>query len=122
MYKYSIYKPPYKIHPSRTFVDINLTGSDDEDKIKLDFAQLEIRELIKSYDTIKGVHFHFNNQTKYKSLVRAINICEVENAEQYITKGNDIWVLNTYPSEAVKERFSGLSNCIVLPRSTNPAN
>ncbi len=100
MYKYSIYKPPYKIHPSRTFVDINLTGNDDEDKIKLDFAQLEIRELMSTQDTLTGVHFHFNSHAKYKAFIRALNILQTEKANVYVAKGSDIWVFNFRESQA----------------------
>lgn len=106
----SIY-PIYKT-PDRVYIDINLTGDAEEDNIKLDFAQLEIRNMIATHDTIKGVHFHFNNEAKYRSFVRAIDICKMENANRYIANRNNIWVVNTILPHDAKQKFP-LDGCIV---------
>jgi len=103
--------PVYKT-PDRVYIDINLTGNTEEDNIKLDFAQLEIRSMIAAHDTVKGVHFHFNKETKYWSFVRAIDICNMENANRYIANGNNIWVANTILPQDAKREFL-LSGCIV---------
>jgi hypothetical protein len=79
-------------YPKREYVDINLTGDDREDKIKLNYAQLKIRELVLSKDSIKGVHFHFDDKAKYWTLIRAFDICEIENEKNYLPYQNDIWV------------------------------
>lgn len=107
----SSFYPIYKT-PDRVYLDINLTGNSEEDNIKLDFAQLEIRSMIATHNTIKGVHFHFSKEAKYRSFVRTINICKIENANQYIASGNNIWVLNTISLQNA-EQGSPLSGCIV---------
>lgn len=68
--------------------------------------------MIAAHDTVKGVHFHFNKETKYWSFVRAIDICNMENANRYIANGNNIWVANTILPQDAKREFL-LSGCIV---------
>lgn len=92
VYKYTNYKIPYFIHPERKFIDINLTANDKENKIKLDFAQLEIRQMVSTKDTINAVHFYFADNAKYWTLIRAFDICNIEKAKMYVPKGNDVWV------------------------------
>jgi hypothetical protein len=104
--------PIYRL-PNRIYIDINLTGDTEEDNIKLDFAQLEIRSMKATHDTIKGVRFHFNNEAKYSSFVRAINICKIENADRYIADGNNIWVLNTISEQDAKSGIPFWGSCIV---------
>ena len=45
-YGYVQNPPNFDVHPRREFIDIYLTGNAAEDKVKLDFAQLAIRELV----------------------------------------------------------------------------
>lgn len=104
---YPIYRTP-----NRMYIDINLTGNTEEDNIKLNFAQLEIRNIKATHNTIKGIHFHFSSEAKYSSFVRAINICKIENANQYIASRNNIWVANTILPHDAKQEFP-LSGCIV---------
>lgn len=84
----------FKLHPERKFTEINITGNEKEDIIKFSFAELEIRELVKTHDIIKGVKFHFDDTAKYWSLIRAIDICDEEGAKIYVLKGSDLWVYN----------------------------
>lgn len=85
---------PKESHPNINSTDINLTGNDINDKEKLDFARLQIRDLVKSNDSLKGVHFHFGINAKYWTFIRSIEMCKFEKAEVYIPYKNDIWVLN----------------------------
>ena len=90
--KRSMEEYPYEIYPKRNFIDINITGNDLENKIKLDFARLQIRKLISSQDTTKGVHFHFDEHSKFWTLIRAIDICKIEKAKMFVLKDNDLWI------------------------------
>jgi hypothetical protein len=93
----------FKVHPKREFIEINLTSNANENKIKLDFAQLAIRELISTKDTVKGVHFSFDNQAKFWTLIRTLDICEVEKAPVYVGETNNIWVFNLKPKPVLPE-------------------
>jgi hypothetical protein len=95
---------PKESHPIKNYTDINLTGNDKDDKTRLDYAQLIIRELIKSQDTATGVHFHFSDKSKYWTLIKALDICKIEKAKVYIPYENDIWVLNPKPDNPNEEK------------------
>ncbi len=84
----------FRIHPKRDYIEINLTGIEKDDNKRLDFAELEIREFVKTQDTIKGIRFHFNDSAKYWTLIRAIDICIYEGANIFNLNDNDMWVFN----------------------------
>lgn len=94
----------FYLHPVRQFVEIHLTGNDIEDKIKLDFAQLEVRQIVAKNDTIKGVHFHFGDHSKYWTLVRALDICFIEKAGTFVPNGNDLWMFRFIPKPRLKQK------------------
>jgi len=80
--------------PHRSYSNINLTGNDKVDNVQLDNAQLQIRNFIKSQDTTSGVCFIFNSTSKYGALVKALDICRIENANAYVSYNNYIYVTN----------------------------
>jgi hypothetical protein len=82
----------FEVYPKRKYIDINITGNDLENKIKLDFARLQIRKLVSTKDTTKGVHFHFDEQSKFWTFISAINICKIEKAKMFVPKDNDLWI------------------------------
>jgi len=107
----------FDIHPQRNYFDICLNGNEKEDKIKLDFVQLQMRDLLKSKDTILGIHIVFGNQSKYWTMVETFNICLKEKAKTYVLVGNDFWFYNYFPKPITKQEgffknFCGFSDCI----------
>lgn len=100
--KRSMEEYSYRIYPQRNFIDINITDNALENKIKFDFARLEIRKLIATQDTTIGVHFHFNEQSKYWAFIRAIDICKIEKANVFVPKDNDLWIFNFVPRPKLK--------------------
>jgi len=78
--------------PKRDYLEINLTGNDQEDKSKFDHAQSELRKLVYDSSGTKGVRFHFGEKAKYKTFISALNILSAENVRTYAPKDNDIWV------------------------------
>ncbi len=100
----SYYKQEFVIHPEREFVNLKLTGNERENKIKLDFAQLTIRELVATKDTVTGIHFILDDGLKYKTLIYVLDILEVENARQFVAREDDIWVFNYIPKLKPKEQ------------------
>jgi hypothetical protein len=82
------------LHPNIDFLEINLNENDKENKIKLDYAQLEIRRIIETKDTTKGVHFYFERNAKYWTVIRAFDVCNIENAHTYVPFKNHVWMFN----------------------------
>jgi hypothetical protein len=60
-----LFDPQYK----RNYIDIKLNGNKKDDKIKLEFFQLKIREMMKENDTINGLHLLFVDSVKYWAFV-----------------------------------------------------
>ncbi len=87
----------YYIHPQRNYLNIYLTGNEKEDRTKLDFVQLQLRDLVKSKDTLSGVHIVLGNNSKYWEFVEIINISMKEKARRFTYVGNDFWFFNFYP-------------------------
>ncbi len=83
---------PNKDHPNREYTEIHLKGNDKEDKIKLDFAQLEIRDLKQTHSLKKGVHVYFDDTAKYWTFVRIFNICAIEKMNYFVPHKNNVWI------------------------------
>ena len=85
--------PDYKGHfpPIRDYIDINITGNNYNDKIKLEFAQIRIREILSENNTTSGIHFLFGDSTQYGKFLEVLNILLIERAKNYIPGNNDLW-------------------------------
>ena len=109
--------------PHRSYSYINLTGNDEDDNVRLDNAQLQIRNLIKSQDTTSGVCFIFNTTSKYGALVKALDICRIENAYAYVSYDNAIYVTNITRDVIDEERARtvlcgrGLGSPVIVVKS-----
>ena len=90
-------------HPYKHYQDINLTGDNQADKLKMEQAQKAIHELMQSQDNANIVHFHFSKTARYWTFVEALDICQIEKAMFYIPYKNDLWVLNLEPAPTTKE-------------------
>ena len=90
---------PKESHPDKLYTEISLTGNTNEDSKKLEYAKVKIKELVISGDTLTGVHFHFSDNSKYWTLIKAIDMCYTENATYFIPYGNDLWVSNPKPAK-----------------------
>ena len=110
--KRSMEEYSFKIYPKRNFIEINITGNDLENKVKLDFARLQIRKLISTQDTTQGVHFHFNEHSKFWTFIRAIDICIIEKAKMFVLKDNDLWIFILAPRPKPKaEEIKAIMVC-----------
>lgn len=78
------------------FIDFNLTGNDKTDRLLLDSAEIKIRELVASKDSTIGVHFYFSDKSKYWTLIKVIDIVNVEKAIAFNPYQNEIWVINPF--------------------------
>ena len=77
--------------PRRNYLDIVLTGNQQNDNIKLQFAQIRIREILKENDTLNGVHFLFQDNATYGTFIGALDKLQIEDADRYWLIGNSIW-------------------------------
>jgi hypothetical protein len=91
----------------RKYTGINLNGNKEENKIKVDFARIEIRDLIARNDTVNGIHLHFNNEIKYCDLVYALDLCNNEIVSSYWFSQNDIWLFSLSEFEKASNRERG---------------
>ncbi|OAZ04127.1 hypothetical protein [Flavobacterium succinicans] len=79
---------------SKKFKIVNLTGNIDSDRAKLNIAQKDIKKIISTKDSIKGIKFHFEKKSEYWSFIRVIEILQIEKAKVYLPYKNDIWFAN----------------------------
>jgi hypothetical protein len=91
--------------PWRNYLDIRLNGNEKEDKIKLDFFRLRIRDMIKYNDTVNGTHLLFVDSAKYGTFVQSLNICKKEGLMRYAPFENNLWVLQINEDKATIERI-----------------
>ena len=81
---------PHWIIPKRQFLDVTFTGDTTIDRIKLNFGQVYIRELLANKDTVHGIDFHFSDRSTYATLVGVLDICNMEDARTYAPSDNGI--------------------------------
>jgi hypothetical protein len=80
--------------PTRDYLTFELTGDLSTDEIKLDSAQLRIREIEDTNDQTHGINFHFGDTAKYSALVRALDILTTEDINGfYLLYGRNLWYL-----------------------------
>jgi hypothetical protein len=77
--------------PKRNYSDIVFTGSEKSDKIKLDFSQIKIREILSANDSTNGIHFQFTDSSQYWTFVKSIDILRIEGAKTYMPLDKDLW-------------------------------
>ncbi len=73
------------------FIKIKLNG-EASDKIKLEFTQLVIRDLVKQDFSTEGIELIFDQNANYSSLIKIYNLCEIEGALRYCHFKNKFWV------------------------------
>ncbi|MFB9080002.1 hypothetical protein ACFFLS_08925 [Flavobacterium procerum] len=79
---------------SKKFTIVNLTGDSVSDKAKLKIAQKNVRQIISTKDSIKGIKFHFDNKAQYWSYISVLDIFQIEKAQVYLPYKNDIYFAN----------------------------
>lgn len=79
---------------SRKFKAVNLTGDLESDTEKLKIAQKNVKQIISTKDSIKGIKFHFEKKAQYWSFVKVIEILNIEKAPTFLVYKDDIWFAN----------------------------
>lgn len=79
---------------NKKYTHIRMGEDKTNNAIRLNFAQLEIRDLFGRSDSVHGINFHFEDQTPYETFVRVIEMLTTEKIQTYYGNGSDIWVFN----------------------------
>lgn len=75
-------------------INIQLTGNELIDAELLEKFQSEVRNLVRSENSIHSIHIKFCKASKYFEFTKVIEICYVENARIFVPFGYDFWVTN----------------------------
>jgi hypothetical protein len=94
-----------KPYLGRNYHDILISGYSTQDSISLELARRKIKHIIRTQNTVSGVHIHFGEQAKYEALVRALDICNIERVRSFIFFPNDLWIY--YPPAKKHQRIAG---------------
>ena len=87
--------------PERNFTEIEFTGEQNADKIKLAFSKLRIKEILDRKDTLNALHFLFGNNSTYGMVVGAFDNLQALDVEKYVLGDKDIWFWNVPPDPAM---------------------
>lgn len=77
--------------PNRNYTNILFTGNEIEDRVKLEYGKLLIREMISSKKISDGVHFRFSDNSHYGTFVKTLDVLIREDAKTYLFYDKDIW-------------------------------
>lgn len=97
--------------PKRNYVDISFTGDINSDQIKIAFAQIKIREILKEKDYKNGIHFIFTDNCTYGTFVNTINILKKDSAKTYMALEKDVWFYQLQPDTLIDKNF--MHNCVI---------
>ena len=93
--------------PKRNYLNIRLTGNESDDRIKLSYAQIRIKEILSANDGANGLHFHFGDSSHYWTFVKAVDILRVAGAKTYMPLDNDLWFYHFPPDTTIKNWICG---------------
>jgi hypothetical protein len=118
MYKESYVAYRGHFPPLRNYITLRLDENIRSNQAKLDFAAIEAEELVKSHDTLNGIHFVFDNEASYEDFIKAVDICRISGAKTYMPYKNNLWVYNlpVIPKavlDSVQELYCGTASMMV---------
>jgi hypothetical protein len=102
---------------SKTFTVVNLTGNLESDISKLRIAQKNVKKIISTKDSIKGIKFHFEKKAEYWSYIRVLDILQIEKAKTYLPYKNDIWFANPREVKQKSNVYKTLKYSFICDRS-----
>jgi hypothetical protein len=77
----------------KKFYEYEYTGNNNLDNDIFKKYRNSLQLLVKSNDTLNGIHFKFNQGKNYQRFIDVFDICFIENAS-YIYYKNDLWIMN----------------------------
>lgn len=84
--------------PGRHYEEITFTGENRLDKIKLDFAHIRVKEILRRKDTLHGLHFRFEQDAEYWTFIKSIDILKFEGARHFWPVDREIWFFYLRPT------------------------
>ena len=120
--------PPYRTTRDARTAWAEFTINDQEvdaDPQLLTFRD-SLRELESREDTTRGIHVRFGPETRYATIIRAIDICRVT-VRSWELDDHDLWTLHYAPPKPVKDPHrlpiigcgtSYLGMCVIPERPT----
>lgn len=94
----------WQFPPKRNYLDIVFSGNQKDDNIKLEFAQIRIKEILKTRDTVNGIHFLFTDSANYGTFVETLDRLQIEGAKTYMPLENNLWFYHIQPATTVKPK------------------
>jgi hypothetical protein len=88
--------------PKRNYLDICYTGNNIDDKIKLDFARLQIKDYVTKMDYQNGIRFKFGDSCEYWTFIKTVDALKDEGAKTFMPIDNDIWFFNIKPDTTIQ--------------------
>jgi hypothetical protein len=76
----------------RQFETFVLTGDKQHDEVVMNKSRSQIKRLLQSPTFSNGIHYYFDDHSRYESFVQALDICNKENVKRYVFYKNDIWI------------------------------
>ena len=90
--------------PKRLYFDISFTGNNIDDKIKLDFARIQIKDYVLQKDYKNGIHFKFGDSCEYWTYVKTVDALKSGGAKTFMSFDNDLWFFNL-KTDTTKKTF-----------------
>jgi len=89
---------------TKQFQTYEFTGDELQDNQIIKNYRAALVTMIKSKDSLMGIHVKFNNKTTYENFIRVFDYCYIENAKVYIYNKDDLWITNP-ATKAFKEKY-----------------
>lgn len=95
--------------PKRNYKTFLFNGIDDDTKIKL--AITDLKRLVKTNDTVKGIKFTFGKHSKYEHFITTQDILFSSRVDNFTFYKNDIYVFEMPKIKSGKEKIVRLAGC-----------
>lgn len=82
---------------SKKYTTVNLNGDNYTDLEKIDKAAIEIKKIVLSKDSIRGVKFHFGPNSEYATFIKVLDVLAIQKPGFYVPYKDDIFVANPKP-------------------------
>lgn len=100
--------------PRRNYINIVFSGNVHTDRIKLDFVQIAMREIITGNDTSNALHFVFTDNSRYETVIGLLDKLRIEDAKYYFLYNKDAWFFHRQPETKPLEYECLLCNDVVV--------
>lgn len=91
---------------SKTYTTFNLNGDNFADLKKIKIAENEIKRIVSSRDSVKGVKFHFGPKSEYAIFIKVLDVLAIQKPDFYVPYKDDIFVANLKPRKRNKNLVS----------------